>query len=168
MSRFARYQDHKKSELKWLPSLPSHWRLGPLKHFIKFQVGGTPATSKPEYFDGDLPWVTISDLSGKTVSETKSKLTNAGVNSASMELMPTGSLLYSFKLSVGQVAFSERSTYTNEAIASFPPQKNAVLDYFYYNLPISVINNAATNIYGASILNQELIKNASIPCPPLE
>ncbi|MGQ4860323.1 restriction endonuclease subunit S, partial [Enterobacter roggenkampii] len=76
-----------------------------------------------------------------------------------------GSLLYSFKLSVGAVSFAGCDLYTNEAIASFLDQAQLPLSYLYYALPIFIIENASTNIYGAKILNQELIKNSFLLAP---
>lgn len=85
-----------------------------------------------------------------------------------MDISPKGSLLYSFKLSVGSVSFAQQDMYTNEAIASFLSSSKLPLEYLFYSLPIFVIQNASTNIYGARILNQELIKNAFLLEPSYE
>jgi type I restriction enzyme S subunit len=58
--------------------------------------------------------------------------------------------------------------YTNEAIASFLEESKLPLAYLYYVLPKFVIENASTNIYGARILNQELICNAHLLAPTFE
>ena len=82
-----------------------------------------------------------------------------------MDITPAGSLMYSFKLSVGAVSFAGGDMYTNEAIASFLEGAELPLSYLYYVLPKFVIENASTNIYGARILNQELISNAMMLAP---
>jgi type I restriction enzyme S subunit len=74
-------------------------------------------------------------------------------------------LLYSFKLSVGTVSFAGKDMFTNEAIASFLAHALLPLDYLFYALPEFVIKNASTNIYGAAILNQELIRDAYLLAP---
>ena len=79
-----------------------------------------------------------------------------------MQITPKGSLLYSFKLSVGAVSFAGQDMYTNEAIASFLKESDLPLEYLYYVLPKYLIENASTNIYGARILNQELICNPTM------
>jgi type I restriction enzyme, S subunit len=86
----------------------------------------------------------------------------------SMKITPKGSLLYSFKLSVGAVSFAGRDMYTNEAIASFLKESELPLEYLYYVLPEYLIENASTNIYGARILNQELICNANLIVPTFD
>ena len=82
-------------------------------------------------------------------------------------MSPVGSLLFSFKLSIGQVSFAGCDLYTNEAIASFPPQHGVSLDFAYYAFPLFIVKNASENIYGAKMLNQELIRSALICLPPL-
>lgn len=75
--------------------------------------------------------------------------------------------MYSFKLSVGQVAFAKENIYTNEAIASFLESDKCNLKFLFYS-SLLIVNNANENIYSAKILNQNLIKNAFIVFPPLQ
>jgi type I restriction enzyme S subunit len=69
-------------------------------------------------------------------------------------------------LSVGKIAFAKKDLYTNEAILSIAPTEKYDLQYFYYTLPECLIKNANENIYGAKILNQNLIKNSFLIVPP--
>lgn len=163
----------KDSGLEWIGEIPSHWKLNKLKREFEFSVGGTPSSGNMEYYttneDEGYKWVNISDLNNKVISDTKSYVTIEGIKNTSMKLVTEGSLLFSFKLSVGQVAFIDKPMYTNEAIASFSPENNINnLKYLYYAAPIYIVENANENIYGAKILNQELIKNAFIVLPPIE
>ena len=108
-------------------------------------------------------------MTGKHIDETAKNISDDAAKQASMEITPHGSLLYSFKLSVGTVAFNSCDMYTNEAIASFLASDSKLpLSYLYYALPSFVIQNASTNIYGARILNQELIANALLLSIPYE
>ena len=76
-------------------------------------------------------------------------------------------MLYSFKLSVGQVAITTKPLFTNEAIASFRGLDDAEVRFLFYSSQICIIKNANQNIYGANLLNQDLINNADIVYPPL-
>jgi type I restriction enzyme S subunit len=151
--------------VEWLGNVPSIWSNSKIKHIVKFQVGWTPPTKTDANFEGMNLWANISDLKNRYVKETVKKISDAAAAAASMEITPKGSLLYSFKLSVGSVSFAAKDMYTNEAIASFLDGGTLPLSYLYYALPIFVIQNASTNIYGARILNQELINNAHILAP---
>lgn len=155
------YPTYKKSGVQWLGDIPSHWDIKPLKYILQFHTGGTPPSKQADFYEGDLDWVTIADLNGKYTNKTR-LISQAGVLASRIPLTPKGSLLYSFKLSIGQVAFAHKDLYTSEAIASFLPSKNGNLSYYYYMLPLFLEKNASKNIYGADLLNQDLIKNAKI------
>ncbi len=165
VSKLEKYSKYKESGVEWLGEIPDGWEVKKLKFILNFSTGATPSSGVENYYNGDEPWVTISDMNGKYIKNTHF-ISNNGVRNSHMKISPIGSLLYSFKLSVGQVAFTEKELYTNEAIASFYPNTTIDLNFWYYALPIFVIKNANTNIYGAFLLNQDLIKNALIIYPP--
>ena len=149
--RYRTDEEMKDSGVEWLDVIPKSWTRNKLKRELKFSVGSTPSTSNRSFFEGENIWVTIGDLNGKYCSESKTKLTEEALRSANMKKVPKGSLLYSFKLSVGQVAFTEKDLYTNEAIASFYPNNNSNLDFWYYALGNYLIENSSLSLDGTSI-----------------
>ena len=159
------YPEYKGTGVGWLDEVPSHWVISKIKYLSPFQVGWTPPTKNDANFEGNNLWANISDLRGRYVEDTAKKISDDAAKAASMDISPKGSLLYSFKLSVGAVSFASQDMYTNEAIASFLEGGKLPLSYLYYALPKFVIENASTNIYGARILNQELINNAFMLAP---
>lgn len=166
--KYQAYPEYKDSGVEWLGDIPAHWKSSKIKYLASFQVGWTPATGKDENFIGKNLWANISDLKNRYLYETAKKISDRAAEEASMKITPKGSLLYSFKLSVGVVSFAGRDLYTNEAIASFLEHSHIPLSLLYYVLPEFVIKNASTNIYGARILNQGLINNALILVPSFD
>lgn len=160
-----RYSEYKDSGVKWLGEIPSHWEIMPIKHSYNFTVGWTPPTGRSDLFEGNNLWANISDLGKKEIYNTANHISDSAVRLSGRSISPKGSLLYSFKLSVGTVSFCGADMYTNEAIATFLKGTNS-LEYLYYAAPLFIIKNANTNIYGAPILNQDLIKNALVLLPP--
>ncbi|HUX78449.1 MAG TPA: restriction endonuclease subunit S [Alphaproteobacteria bacterium] len=157
----------KDSGVEWIGEVPEHWDVKRFKEiFNKTHTGWTPDTNKRECFEGDNIWVTIRDMSNSHVSDSLNKLSDKAINEAGIPITPKGSLLFSFKLSIGKIAFSECDLYTNEAIISIEDEININLNYFYYTLPIFLILNAKENIYGAKLLNQSLIFNTLLLSPP--
>jgi len=157
----------KDSEIEWVGEIPEHWEIKRFKDiYYKNHTGGTPNTSKREMFSGENVWVSIADIKDKFVSESKQKLTKEGIEIANIPITPKGSLLYSFKLTLGKIAFTEIDLYTNEALISILKNKTINLNYTYYMLPLLLILNATENIYGAKMLNQKLISNALLIYPP--
>jgi type I restriction enzyme S subunit len=159
-----RYDSYKDSGVEWIGDIPSHWDVNKLFRLFKINTGFTPSTTNSEFYDnGSYDWINISDLESKYVSTSKTKLTEVAVQGK--EIVPKGSLLYSFKLSVGKMAFADKDLYTNEAIFSIYPDDNINLNYYYYLLDRILIHNSNENIYGAKILNQELIKASKLIVP---
>ena len=95
-------------------------------------------------------------------------LTKQAVEDKNMELVPKGSLLFSFKLSVGKVGYADIDLYTNEAIAAFLPNDLVEADFLYYAAQTYFINEANTNIYGAALFNQELLRRVRAAFPNIQ
>ena len=162
-----KYDKYKDSGIEWLGKIPEHWEVKKVKYNFSFKTGFTPPSGSREYYEnGTHVWVNISDLTKKYISDSETKITDKAIEDFNPEIVHAGSLLYSFKLTVGKVAFNTIDVYTNEAIFAIAPNKRTNLNYFYYSLPQQIIYNANENIYGAKILNQELIKNAKLIIPP--
>ncbi|WP_034893717.1 restriction endonuclease subunit S [Gillisia sp. Hel_I_29] len=160
-----KYTSYKDSGVEWIGVIPKHWKVSKLNYIFKFNTGFTPSTSNNEFYSNGLhDWINISDLGSKYINESKTKLTDLAV--AGKEIVPKGSLMYSFKLSVGKMGFTSKDVYTNEAIFSVLPHPSLNLNYYYYLLGTILKFNSNENIYGAKILNQQLIKNSKLTIPP--
>ncbi|MDR3240593.1 MAG: restriction endonuclease subunit S [Lactobacillaceae bacterium] len=157
------------SGVDWIGDVPEGWEIAPVKYFYDFFAGTTPDT-KDEFLYGDengYTWITIADMKNeKYVSSSKQTFSELFVKQNNPKLSPAGSLLYSFKLSVGKVAFAKKNLYTNEAIATFLSSNKNDLRYLYYS-SFFIEENAEENIYGAKLLNRERIQSASIIFPPI-
>ena len=164
---FPRYPKYKDSGIEWLGAVPEHWITTKTKHVVQFTTGWTPPTGDAAAYEGDNLWANISDLGPKWICDPVKRVSDDAVDSSRIKISPKGSLLFSFKLSIGQVSFAGRDLFTNEAIATFLPSATLWLGYAYYAFPIFLVQNAAENIYGARLLNQELIRAASFSLPPV-
>lgn len=132
-------------------------------------IGGTPPRGVAEYFGGPHLWVSIADMANvDVIVSTREHLSDAGVNNSNAKLVRTGSLLFSFKLTVGRTAFAGSDLYTNEAIAAFPPSPSIELHYLRYALSRAATSTTDSNTFGARMLNKEKIMDLSIPAPPVE
>lgn len=162
----------KDSGIEWIGEVPKDWHIKKIKYIYKFHTGFTPDTSKSDFYcdSGDgYNWITISDLNNDYVipQKTKSQISLNYVDLYNPLITSKDSLLYTFKLSVGQVAFTTYDVYTNEAIASFVKNENLNLNFLYYS-SFLIEYYANENIYGAKILNQTLINNSFTIFPPIQ
>ena len=160
--------DMKPSGVQWIGDIPSEWKVRPVKSMYSLTTGFTPSSQDDSLYDDDgETWVTIGDLKSDVVIDSKQKISKSVALEHKKDGVKAGSLLYSFKLSVGTVAFAGKDLFTNEAIAAFQPIiKDASLYYLKYASTL-ITGNANVNIYGATIMNQKLILNAPLTVPPL-
>ena len=161
------YRKMKDSGVAWIGEVPNHWQVRPVKSYYSITTGFTPPSNNENLYDenGEV-WVTISDMNSDFISDSKQKISNNYAQSHINDIAPKGSLLYSFKLSVGNVAFAQKDLFTNEAIAAFHPANDINLKFLRYS-SVLIEYNSSTNIYGAKLMNQKLILNAPITFPPL-
>ena len=159
-------REMKNTGIPYIGTIPSEWKIIPIKAQYMFYTGFTPPSGQDEYYDPDgETWITIADMKKDVTAESEKHITKSYAEQKGKKI-PMGSLLYSFKLSVGKTSVLGCDAYTNEAIAAFPSDKNPCIEYLRYS-SMFIEGNANENIYGAKILNQQLINNAPVPYPPI-
>ncbi len=136
--------------------------------FSDVKIGGTPSRGNPTFFGGGSLWVSIRDMEGQPViTKTAETISNEGARNSNCKLVKKGSLLFSFKLTVGRVSFAGVDLYTNEAIAAFEPDEAELsgidLEYLSLVLPIAASGDTTKNSMGAALLNKDKILNLDIP-----
>jgi type I restriction-modification system DNA methylase subunit/restriction endonuclease S subunit len=142
-----------------------------LGEVCKFDIGGTPSRSNNEYYEnGNNLWVSVRELNGGYIYDTKEKITDLGVKKSSVKLFAKDTILFSFKLSIGKTAIVGNPLYTNEAIAGILSKNNDLLSnkYLYYYLTINDFSKLGSGILGNGSLNKKSLEQIKIPIPSLE
>jgi type I restriction enzyme, S subunit len=106
----------KPSGVAWLGDVPEHWEVRRLKNvFYRIVGGSTPASTEATYWNGDLIWITPSDVS-RTDRLTTSlrRITQEGLRSCSSELVAPGSIIVTSRAPVGNVSLAEVALCTNQ------------------------------------------------------
>ena len=83
----------KDSGVEWLGEVPEHWDLPKLKRFTEFSGGGTPSRDKPEFWNGDIPWVSPKDMKTERITCTEEFITKEGLSNSTSNLLPTREIL---------------------------------------------------------------------------
>lgn len=83
----------KESGVAWLGGIPAHWDAKRLKFVVSTFGGGTPNTGKPEYWNGDIPWVSPKDMKCDFIETTEDYLTEIGVAESATKIVPVDSVL---------------------------------------------------------------------------
>ena len=114
---------------------PNGWcRLDTL--FSKGKAGGTPTSTNKEYYNGEIPFLSINDITkqGKYVRYTENHLSQSGLENSSAWVVPKYSLIMSMYASVGLVTINEIPTTTSQAMFAMQLKDKGLLDYLYYYL----------------------------------
>ncbi|KAA5248736.1 restriction endonuclease subunit S, partial [Bacteroides finegoldii] len=114
---------------------PNGWnRLDTL--FSKGKAGGTPTSTNKEYYNGEIPFLSINDITkqGKYVRYTENHLSRSGLENSSAWVVPEYSLIISMYASVGLVTINEVPITTSQAMFAMHLRDKDLLDYLYYYL----------------------------------
>ncbi len=129
--------------------------------------GSTPKTGVPEFWQGDIPWITPADLSnhdGIYFRGTPKKISKAGFESCSTAMLPVGSILFSSRAPIGHCAVTVYPVCTNQGFKNIVPNK--LLDSVYGYFALKFLTPAIVAMgRGATFaeINKELIESVQIP-----
>ncbi|EOA07068.1 Type I restriction modification system specificity (S) subunit, HsdS [Mycoplasma yeatsii 13926] len=102
--------------------------------------GGTPNTQNPEFYDGDINWITPKDLSehkSRYISKGSRTITIKGLKSSSAKIVPRNTVLFSSRAPIGYVAIAESDLSTNQGFKNIIPNDNIHYLFLYYLLSYS-------------------------------
>ena len=142
-----------------------------LRQAFDLQMGKTPARNRPDYWNGDHKWISIADIGNaeKFLTKTKESITEAGIDGSGIKVVPKGTVIMSFKLSIGKTAITSEDMYTNEAIMAFIDNGKFAVDTDYlYHLCCGTNWTAGTNkaVMGLT-LNKATLLEKEIPLPDI-
>ena len=152
--------------------IPESWKWVRLGETININIGKTPPRSELERWNPDIPWVSISDMiENGVINETKEGISNdALVDKFYNNISVKGTLLMSFKLTVGRVSILGVDAVHNEAIISIYPilDKAEVFKTFLFKiLPFITKFGDTKNAIKGITLNTKSINDLLLPLPPL-
>ena len=149
------------------------WSESLVKDEFKLSMGKTPARNNPECWDnGNHKWVSISDMSSyaRYTGDTSEYITDYAIADSGIKPVPKGTIIMSFKLSIGRTAITSEDIYTNEAIMAFADfdEKKFNIDFLHFLIANKNWLLGAKQAVKGQTLNKESIGNAKIIIPPIE
>ena len=154
--------------------LPCNWCWCRFSNIVSMIIGKTPARGEQTYWiNGKYNWVSISDMvDGGTIYTTKEKVSDLAVKEVfSATISKKGSLLMSFKLSIGKTSILDIDAYHNEAIITIRPvidKEYAMRNYLFKVLPLIANLGESKDAIKGKTLNSKSLSNLLIPLPPLQ
>jgi type I restriction enzyme S subunit len=131
--------------------IPEGWEEKPFSEFIELVGGGTPKTSVPEYWDGDIPWFSVVDSPSETnvfVVDTEKKITQAGLENSSTKILPIGTTIISARGTVGRIAIVGVPMAMNQSCYGIR-EKNGLGDYTTYFFVKMLVEELKARAHGS-------------------
>jgi len=152
--------------------IPGDWEVKRIGKMTKTLAGGTPSTSKQEYWGGEIKWMSSGELNLKRVFDVEGRITQLGLKSSSTRLIPPKCILIGLAgqgKTRGTVAMNMVELCTNQSVAAILPSEEFNVEYLYHNLDFRYeeLRQLSTGDGGRGGLNLNIINSVQIPLPPL-
>lgn len=165
------YPAYKDSGVEWLGQVPAHWEVRRLGSVTQVLNGATPSSSMPEYWDGDIVWVTPDDLGklkGRYIDDSSRRITHEGYNACGTTLAPAGSIVISIRAPIGHLGILRVAACANQGCRLLIPQSGTVNEYLYHVLvaarpSLEVLGQGSTFLE----LSRSKLRSFPVPHPPL-
>jgi type I restriction enzyme S subunit len=135
--------------------------------------GATPRTEVPEFWDGDVNWVTPKELSGLSsiyIDQTERRITQAGLQSCAASVLPMGAVLFSSRAPIGHTAICAAPMATNQGFKSFIPRPDRLEAHYL----LQWLRTRRTFLEGLGTgatfkeVSKAVVGRIQIPVPPLD
>lgn len=110
------------------------WEQRKLGDIADIVGGGTPSTSKEEYWDGDINWYAPAEIADQIyLDSSERKITQEGFDNSSAKMLPVGTVLFTSRAGIGKMAILRKESCTNQGFQSIVPHKNELDSYFIFS-----------------------------------
>jgi type I restriction enzyme S subunit len=146
------------------------WVETTLGKVASLEIGRTPPRSNPNFWTADLtyPFCTIADMDSAQIDPAREGVTIEAIDSGKARLAKKGSLLMSFKLTIGRMGFAKRDLYPNEAIVRIEPDLRITSkEFLYYYLGQQDLSQGTGRAVKGSTLNSKSLAAIDLDLPPI-
>jgi type I restriction enzyme, S subunit len=130
--------------------LPKGWRMGNVLEIATLLSGGTPKTNEPEYWDGDINWISAKDITSSNnqfIIETEKTITELGIKKSAAKLLPTYTTIISARGTVGNFCILPKEMAISQS--NYGLKSNSNFDFFLFLLVKDMILMMKAFAYGA-------------------
>lgn len=151
--------------------LQTKWPQVRISDQVEIISGGTPKTDIQEYWDGDIPWLSVADFASvnRFVSSAGKSITNAGLKNSNTQLLKVNDLIISARGTVGALAQIAKPMAFNQSCYGLRAKSNLNAGYLFYVLKreIRQVQNQASGVTFGAII-KSTFDQIKIPLPPLD
>lgn len=164
----------KDSGLEWLGEVPAHWAITQPRYVCSFVGGGTPSKDNPDFWDGDIPWVSPKDMKVDFILDAQDHISTVAVKNSTVKLIHPGAVLMVMRGMILDhsvpVAVSKVHLTVNQDMKALIPHGGLNEEYLLYclrGLKTSILDLVESSAHGTKCLRTEQFDRMGIPLPPL-
>jgi type I restriction enzyme S subunit len=160
--------------IPWLGQIPPHWKVIPLRFLVQFLSGATPDTSKTEFWNGDIPWVTPKDMKRDVIEDAEDHVTAAALSSSALQLVEPAAVLVVVRGMILAHSFptavTTRQVTINQdmkALRCGEMLEPRFLKNYFRGLEGHLVSMADSSAHGTRKLETEILGRFEVCVPPL-
>lgn len=148
------------------------WKEVRLGDVAEIKIGGTPSRAEPAYWaqgDEGHTWLSIADLGPKMLNRSKETITDEGIRRSNVKLVPAGTVVMSFKLTIGKLGIAAVPLYTNEAICAITPNSDDSFEprFLFHLLQVTDLLGDVDQAVKGKTLNKAKLSELVIKLPDI-
>jgi type I restriction enzyme S subunit len=151
--------------------IPEDWEVKSLGELAFVTAGGTPSRANSRYWNGDIPWITTSEVDFDTICHAQQHITKEGLNNSAAKLLPRGTILmalYGQGKTRGKVGVLGIEAAANQACAAISLNRGVSSEFIFYQLASQYDSiRRLSNNGNQENLNGSLVRSITILLPPL-
>lgn len=160
----------KDSGVVWIGEIPEDWQISALSYLARIDTGSTPDRTRPNYWNGSIPWVKTGEIRYDLISETEEYITESGLKNSATRLAPKGTILmamYGQGVTRGRVAILGVKAAYNQACCAilFNEKINNIYGYYFFVAAYPHVRDAG-NETSQMNLSSGYISKLKMPIPP--
>ncbi|MBJ9212651.1 restriction endonuclease subunit S [Citrobacter freundii] len=149
--------------------LPEGWVKSDLDNILLSIIGGgTPSKAIPEYYQGDIPWMSVKDMNKHALTDTIDHITSDAVENSSTNVIPAGTPIIATRMSLGKIVTASFDSAINQDLKALFLSREVDRNFFihWYRSQAQLIESLGTGTTVKGI-RLEVLKALTINLPPL-
>lgn len=167
----AKYPEPVQPDTTDLPELPEGWVWSSIGECFYVGVGATPSRKEPNYWNGEIPWVSSGEVQFSRIAKTRERITQEGLNNSSTQINPVGSVMLGMigeGKTRGQVSILDIEAANNQNCAAIWVSNTDIQSEYVYYWLWSQYEQTRRGSSGNNqpALNKSIVESIPFPLPP--
>ena len=133
----SKYDTYKETDVIWFKELPAHWKRKRVKDVTQTLAGGTPDTSKEEYWEGSIPWLPSGKVQNSIINEEDADtfITEEGLKNSATKMLPAPATLIALTgATCSNIGYLTFDACANQSVVGMPGSSKILPKFLFYTL----------------------------------